>query len=424
MTALTSRAALALTLVALTGPALARPAATPEAVAEAALRAAPVWDGHNDVPEQLRDRRNNVIAGFDFSDASATADPANKRIAMQTDLKRLRQGRVGAQFWSVYVSASLSEPQAVQATLEQIDVMKRLIAANPKDLQFCTDSRCVETAMKQGRIASLLGMEGGHSIGGSLAVLRQMHALGARYLTLTHSKNNAWADSGTDKPLHGGLTPLGKDVVREMQRLGVLVDLSHVSEKTMHDVLDMAGAPVIFSHSNARALNGHPRNVPDSVLARVKANGGIVMVNFYPPYVARSTWEWQARRAAEKGRLEVVFNGNPDGAASALAQWETANPAPRGGISDVADHLDHIRKLAGVDHVGLGGDFDGIEVAVTGMDDVSTYPALFTELARRGWTQADLEKLASRNMMRVLKAAEAYSAAHAADPAVENPTTF
>ena len=406
-------------------PVQARAAAqSPEAVAAAALRAAPVWDGHNDVPEQLRDRRKNVLAGFDFRDTAGTADAATGKKAMMTDIARLRAGRVGAQFWSVYVSASLSEPQAVQATLEQIDVMKRLIAANPKDLQFCTDSACVETAMKQGRIASLLGMEGGHSIGGSLAVLRQMHALGARYLTLTHSKNNAWADSGTDKPLHNGLAPLGKDVVREMQRLGVLVDLSHTSEKTMHDVLDMAGAPVIFSHSNARALNGHPRNVPDSVLMRIKANGGIVMVNFYPPYVARPTWEWQARRAAEKGRLEVVFNGNPDGAASALAQWETANPAPRGGISDVADHLDHIRKLAGVDHVGLGGDFDGIDVAVTGLDDVSTYPALFTELARRGWTQADLEKLASRNIMRVLKAAEAYSAAHRADPAVENPTTF
>lgn len=425
MTTLTSRAALTLALALLTGPALAGSApATPEAVAAAALKAAPVWDGHNDVPEQLRDRRNNVIAGFDFADTSATADPAKKLIAMHTDLKRLRQGRVGAQFWSVYVSASLSEPQAVQATLEQIDVMKRLIAANPRDLQFCTDSACVETAMKQGRIASLLGMEGGHSIGGSLAVLRQMHALGARYLTLTHSKNNAWADSGTDKPLHNGLTPLGKDVVREMQRLGVLVDLSHTSEKTMLDALDIAGAPVIFSHSNTRALNGHPRNVPDSVLARMKANGGIVMVNFYPPYVARPNWEWQARRAAEKGRLDVVFNGNPDGAAAALAEWEKANPAPRGGISDVADHLDHIRKLAGIDHVGLGGDFDGIEVSVEGMDDVSTYPALFTELARRGWSQADLEKLASRNMLRVLKAAEAYSAAHRGDPPVENPTTF
>lgn len=425
MTFPTTRTALALALAALAGPALAAgPAASPEAVVAAALRAAPVWDGHNDVAGQLRDRRGNVIAGFDFADTTATADPAKNLIAMQTDLQRLRKGRVGAQFWSVYVSASLPEPQAVQATLEQIDVMKRLIAANPKDLQFCTDSACVEGAMKQGRIASLLGMEGGHSIGGSLAVLRQMHALGARYMTLTHSKNNAWADAGTDKPAHNGLTPLGKDMVREMQRLGMLVDLSHVSEKTMMDALDVAGAPVIFSHSNARALNGHPRNVPDSVLARMKANGGIVMVNFYPPFVNRPTWEWQARRAAEKARLDVVYNGNPDGAASALAAWEKADPAPRGGIADVADHLDHIRKLAGVDHVGLGGDFDGIDTSVEGLDDVSAYPALFTELARRGWSQADLEKLSSRNMLRVLKAAEAHAATQRGKPPFENPTTF
>ncbi len=425
MTVPNARAALALAIAALAGPALAAgPAAGPEAVAAAALKAIPVWDGHNDVPGQLRDRHRNVIAGFDFSDTTATADPARNLIAMQTDLKRLRQGRVGAQFWSVYVSASLPEPQAVQATLEQIDVTKRLIAANSKDLQYCTDSACVEAAMKQGRIASLLGMEGGHSIGGSLAVLRQMHTLGARYMTLTHSKNNGWADASTDKPVHNGLSPLGKDVVREMQRLGMLVDLSHVSEKTMMDALDVAGAPVIFSHSNARALNGHPRNVPDSVLARMKANGGIVMVNFYPPFVNRPTWEWQARRAAEKGRIDVVFNGNPQGATGALAAWEKANPAPRGGISDVADHLDHIRKLAGVDHVGLGGDFDGIDTAVEGLDDVSTYPALFTELARRGWSQADLEKLAGRNMLRVLKAAEAFAASQRGKPAYENPTTF
>ena len=425
MTVPNARAALALAIAALAGPALAAgPAAGPEAVAAAALKAIPVWDGHNDVPGQLRDRHRNVIAGFDFSDTTATADPARNLIAMQTDLKRLRQGRVGAQFWSVYVSASLPEPQAVQATLEQIDVTKRLIAANSKDLQYCTDSACVEAAMKQGRIASLLGMEGGHSIGGSLAVLRQMHTLGARYMTLTHSKNNGWADASTDKPVHNGLSPLGKDVVREMQRLGMLVDLSHVSEKTMMDALDVAGAPVIFSHSNARALNGHPRNVPDSVLARMKANGGIVMVNFYPPFVNRPTWEWQARRAAEKGRIDVVFNGNPQGATGALAAWEKANPAPRGGISDVADHLDHIRKLAGVDHVGLGGDFDGIDTAVEGLDDVSTYPALFTELARRGYSQADLEKVASRNMLRVLRAAEAHAAARRGDPPVESPVSF
>lgn len=410
-----------LALAAFAGPAIAAP---PEAVADAALKAAPVWDGHNDVPEQLRDRRQNMLDGFDFTDTRGTADPAKNLIAMQTDLKRLRQGKVGAQFWSVYVPASLPEPQAIQATLEQIDTAKRLVARYPGAMMLATSSAEVERALKAGRIASLIGMEGGHSIGGSLAVLRQMYALGARYMTLTHSKNNAWADSGTDKPVHSGLTDFGRKVVREMQRLGMLVDLSHVSEKTMMDTLDLAGAPVIFSHSNARALNGHPRNVPDTVLARLKANGGIVMVNAYPPYVTQATWQWNARRAAEKGRLEVVFNGNPDGAAAALAEWEKANPVPAGSISDVADHIEHIRKLAGIDAVGLGGDFDGIEFAVKGMEDVSTYPALFGELARRGWTQTELEKLSSRNMMRVLKAAEAYAAAHKGDAPLENTTTF
>lgn len=402
----------------------APPAASPERTAAAALAAAPVFDGHNDVPEQLRDRRNNVLGDFDFRDTRQTADPAKNLIAMQTDLIRLRQGKVGAQFWSVYVSANLPEPQAVQATLEQIDVMKRLIARYPRDLQFCTTAACVEQAIKAGRIASLLGMEGGHSIGGSLAVLRQMHALGARYLTLTHFKNNAWADSGTDKPQHDGLTDLGRTMVREMQRLGMLVDLSHVSAATMMDTLDVAGAPVIFSHSNALAVNGHPRNVPDAVLDRLKGNGGIVMVNAYPAYVTEDTRQWNARRAAEKARLDSLFSGNPGGAATALAEWEKANPYPTGTLLDVANHLDHIKRRIGADHVGLGGDYDGIDTTVKGMEDVSTYPALFVELARRGWNQADLEKLASRNMLRVMKAAEAYAAAHAGDPPLENPTTF
>lgn len=399
-------------------------AKTPEQVAAAALAAAPVWDGHNDVPEQLRDRRKNILAGFDFHDTANTADPANGVAAMQTDLKRLRTGKVGAQFWSVYVSANLAEPQAVQATLEQIDVTKRLIAQNPGDLQYCEDSTCAERAMKQGRIASLIGMEGGHSIGGSLAVLRQMYQLGARYMTLTHFKNNGWADAGTDKPQHDGLTALGKDVVREMQRLGMLVDLSHVSEATMLDTLDVAAAPVIFSHSNALAVNSHPRNVPDAVLDRLKANGGIVMVNFYPAYVVEETRQWNIARAGEKARLEALHQGNPAAAAAALAAWDKARPLPLGTTASVADHLDHIAKRIGADHVGLGGDLDGIENTVVGLEDAAKYPALFVELARRGWSQADLEKLASRNMLRVLKAAEAYAATQKGKPPYENPTAF
>jgi membrane dipeptidase len=400
------------------------PARSPEQIAEAALKAAPVFDAHNDVPEALRDRRRNLLAGFDFTDTSGTADPAKGMIAMQTDLLRLRKGRVGAQFWSVYVSANLTDQQAVQATLEQIDVMKRLIALYPKDLQFCTVAACVEAAMKAGKIGSLLGMEGGHSIGGSLAVLRQMYELGARYMTLTHFKNTAWADSATDKPVHDGLTDFGRDVVREMQRLGILVDLSHVSEATMFDALEVAGAPVIFSHSNARAINSHPRNVSDAVLLKLKANGGILMVNAYPAYITEATFQWNSRRAAEKARLEVLFSGNPAGSEAALAAWVKANPAPTGDLSDVANHLDHVKRLIGAAHVGLGGDYDGIDVTVTGMEDVSSYPALFAELARRGWTQAELEGLASRNILRVMRGAETYAASQRGKLPYENPTTF
>jgi membrane dipeptidase len=396
----------------------------PQQVAQAALRAAPVWDGHNDVPEQLRNRRHDVLAGFDFTDTRDTADPEHDRKAMQTDITRLRKGHVGAQFWSVYVSADLDEPRAVQATLEQIDVAKRLIAANPQALQLATSSADVEKAMKAGKIASLLGMEGGHSIGGSLGVLRQMYALGARYMTLTHFKNTAWADSATDKPEHDGLTDFGRDVVREMQRMGMLVDLSHVSEATMQDALDVAGAPDMFSHSNARALNGHSRNVSDPVLRRLAQNGGIVMVNVYPAYIVEASRQWLATRAGEKARLDALNPDDPDAAKAELAKWEQGHPMPRGSLTDVADHIDHIIAVAGIDHVGIGGDFDGIGSTVEGMEDVSTYPALFTELARRGHSVKDLEKIASGNMLRVMKAAEAYANAHKGDPAIESPTAF
>ena len=402
----------------------AKPARTAAQVAEAALAASPVWDGHNDVPEQLRDRRGNVLGDFDFRDTTGTADATKGMGAMQTDLTRMRAGHMGAQFWSVYVSANLTDQQAVQATLEQIDVMKRVIARYPADLQFCTDSACVQGAWKQHKIASLLGMEGGHSIGGSLAVLRQMYALGARYMTLTHFKNTAWADSATDAPVHNGLTPLGKDVVREMQRLGMLVDLAHVSEKTMLDTLAIAGAPVIVSHSNAYALNPHPRNVTDAALDAIKINGGIVMVNFYPPYVLEAGRQWSAERDAAEARFKALNRGSPAGAKAALAQWDADHPMPRGSIKDVADHIDYIAKRIGADHVGLGGDIDGIEVTIAGMEDVSKYPALFTELASRGWSQADLERLASRNLLRVLKSAEAYAQAHRGDAPYENATFF
>jgi membrane dipeptidase len=267
-------------------------------------------------------------------------------------------------------------------------------------------------------------MEGGHSIGTSLGVLRQMYALGARYMTLAHFKNTTWADSATDAPAHGGLTDFGRDVVREMQRLGMLVDLSHVSEATMRDALDVAKAPVIFSHSGARAVDDHPRNVPDTVLDRLKANGGIVMVVTLPSYVSEEVRAWTVRQAGEKARIEAGHVGDPAGAKAGLAAWEKANPVPRATISQVADHIDHVVKRAGIDHLGIGGDFDGMDSTVAGMDDVSGYPALFTELARRGYSQADLEKIASRNMLRVMRAAEQYATAHRADPPIENATAF
>ena len=402
----------------------AQPATAPERVAAAALQAAPVFDGHNDVPEQLRDRRKNVLAGFDFADTANTGDPATGTAPMQTDLARLHQGHVGAQFWSVYVSANLPEPQAVQATLEQIDVIRRLIARYPADMVLCTTAACATRAMQTGRIASFIGMEGGHSIGSSLGVLRQMYGLGARYMTLTHFRSTSWADAATDAPAHDGLTPLGIQVVREMQRLGMLVDLSHTSAATMLDALDVAQAPVIFSHSGALAINHSPRNVPDAVLDRLKANGGIVMVNAYPAYVNERVRLWNADRAAQEARLKALNPGDAAAAKAALAEWDMANPMPRTSAADMADHIDHIVKRIGIDHVGLGGDYDGIETTIDGMADVAGYPVLFTELARRGYTQRDLQHLANGNILRVMRACEAYSAAHANDAPQESPTTF
>ena len=392
---------------------------SPEAVAARALEAAPVFDGHNDVPIQLRGRFGNVIADFDFADTSDTGGDGER--VMHTDLARLKTGKVGAQFWSVYVTAALDEPEAVQATIEQIDVTKRLIARYPDDLALALTAADVEAAMASGRIASLMGMEGGHSIGSSLAVLRQMYDLGARYLTLTHSRNTPWADSATDDPQHDGLTDFGKDLVREMQRIGMLVDLSHVSEATMMDALDVAGAPVIFSHSGARAVNGHPRNVPDNVLARLKDNGGVVMVVGLPGYLSEDLRQWGARRAAYVAQLDYLMAGQPDAREAALEEWEATNPAPLATISDMADHIDHIRAIAGIDAIGVGGDYDGMATGPVGMEDVTGYPALFVELARRGYSQADLEKISSRNILRALRGAEAYAASREGQPPIEYP---
>lgn len=393
---------------------------SPAAVAEAALRNAPVFDGHNDVPEQLRDRYRNVIGGFDFNDTTNVPESYGST-RMHTDLPRLRQGQVGAQFWSVYISADLPPDEAAVTTLEQIDVMKRLIARYPDQLEFVTTAEGVEAAMRRGHIASLLGMEGGSSIAGSLAVLRQMYALGARYMTLTHSKTIPWADSATDAPQHDGLTTFGVQVVQEMARLGMLIDLSHVSEATMHDAMNATGAPVIFSHSGARTVNGHARNVPDSVLERLPQEGGVVMVVGLPDYLSEDLRQHGARRAAERARLEALWRGQPQAVDQALGEWDAANPAPQATVATMADHIDHIRDVAGIDYIGIGGDFDGMATGPVGMEDVAGYPALFTELARRGYSRQDLAKIANGNILRVMREAEAYAASQRGLAPIETP---
>jgi membrane dipeptidase len=409
-------------LAAMAWPAHAR---TPERVAEDALRDAPVWDGHNDVPIQLRGRFGNMIDQFDFEDTTGTggdkAEGTWRGRTMHTDLTRLRKGRVGAQFWSIFVTPELPEPQAVQATLEQIDVTRRLIARYPRDLALALTSDDVARAMRQRRIASLMGVEGGHSIGSSLGVLRQMHALGVRYMTLTHSRSTSWADSATVAPAHDGLTDFGRQVVREMNRLGMLVDLSHVSEATMMDALDETKAPVIFSHSGARAVTPHARNVPDSVLARLPANGGIVMAVAFPSYISEVRRQWGASRSGEEARLKTLHPGDPVAVKEALEAWLKTNPEPRATVAQMADHIDHIRKVAGIDHIGIGGDYDGMPSGPQGMEDVSGYPRLFAELARRGYSKGDLEKIASRNMMRVMRAAERHAASRSGDKPIEAP---
>ncbi len=381
-----------------------------QATAMAALKAAPVFDGHNDVPFQLRGRFDNQINALDFNDTTGTGETHPAGRVMHTDLARLKTGMVGAQYWSVYVPASLDEPEAVVMTMEQIDVTKRLIARYPETLQLALTADEVESAVREGKIASMIGMEGGHSIGSSLGVLRQMYDLGARYMTLTHSKNTPWADSATDAPQHNGLTDFGRAMIQEMNRIGMQVDLSHVSEKTMMDVLDTAKAPVIFSHSGARAINGHARNVPDSVLARLPENGGVVMVVGLPGFLSEDMRQWYSQRQAEIARLEALYQGQPELVTSRVEKWDAANPDPTATISDMADHIDHIREVAGVEYIGIGGDYDGMPTGPEGMEDVTGYPALFTELARRGYSQVELELIAFHNAMRALREAEKYAA--------------
>lgn len=365
------------------------------------LRETPLVDGHNDLPEQYRDRVKDHLDQIDLaSDTSKLTPP------MHTDIARLKAGGVGGQFWSVYVSPALPGAEAVEATLEQIDVVKRFVERYGDTFEMASTAADIERIHRAGKIASLIGLEGGHSINNSLGALREMYRSGARYMTLTHWVNNRWADAATAAPEHHGLTKFGEMVVLEMNRLGMLVDLSHVSEETMNKALDVTRAPVIFSHSSARALNAHPRNVPDAVLKRLAANGGVVMVNFAPSFVSEEVRQHDAAVEAEAARLKELMPGDPAGAATTLEAWKASHQAPRATLQQVADHLDHIRKVAGIDHVGLGSDFDGITAVPAGLDDVSHYPDLLAELARRGYTDDDLRKVVGLNVLRVLRQAE------------------
>ncbi|SDT75173.1 membrane dipeptidase [Streptomyces sp. TLI_053] len=378
---------------------------TPAALLErarAVLRTAPVVDGHNDLPWAMREQ-----VGYDLDALDLAADQSTR---LHTDLVRLTAGGVGAQFWSVYVPSRLAGDHAVSATLEQIDFVHALVDRFPDRLRLALTADDLEAARAEGRIASLIGAEGGHSIDCSLATLRALHALGVRYMTLTHNDNTPWADSATDEPAAGGLTAFGEEVVREMNRLGMLVDLSHVSADTMRDALRVSEAPVLFSHSSSRAVCAHPRNVPDDVLARLADNGGVAMATFVPKFILPAAIEWTA--AADENMRAHGFDHldtTPAGMACQRA-YEEANPRPVATVTTVADHLDHMREVAGVDHIGIGGDFDGTAFLPDGLDDVAGYPNLIAELLRRGWSEGDLAKLTWHNAVRVLRDAESAAA--------------
>ncbi|MFF4960476.1 dipeptidase [Streptomyces sp. NPDC001222] len=360
------------------------------------LRGFPVVDGHNDLPWALREQVRYDLDARDIA--------THQNAHLHTDIPRLREGGVGAQYWSVYVRADL--PDAVPATLEQIDCVRQLIDRHPADLRAASTAADMEAARAEGRIASLMGAEGGHSIANSLGTLRGLYELGVRYMTLTHNDNVAWADSATDAPVAGGLTRFGREVVREMNRLGMLVDLSHVAATTMRDALDATDAPVIFSHSSARAVCDHPRNIPDDVLERLPANGGVAMVTFVPKFVLQAAVDWTA--AADENMRAHGFH-HLDTTAEAMKvhhAFEERNPRPIATAATVADHLDHMREVAGVDHLGIGGDYDGTAFTPDGLNDVSGYPNLIAELLDRGWSTSDLAKLTWQNSVRVLGAAE------------------
>jgi membrane dipeptidase len=366
------------------------------------LRNTPLVDGHNDLPWAMREAAKDPL--------DVVAYDLRRKTAGMTDIARLRTGMVGGQFWSVYIPGEVRDSGYARIQLEQIDIAKRVIARYPDVFVPAFTAADVRKAYVQGKIGSLLGMEGGHAIENSLGALRSYYELGARYMTLTHNVTLDWADAANDVPRNNGLTAFGKEVVREMNRLGMIVDLAHTSPAVMSQALSVTEAPVIWSHAAARGITDVPRNVPDSILARLPKNGGVVMMTFVPGFVSETVANYGAQVTAVRDSIAKRFPNDNDAQFKAVAAWRETHPTPIATIADVADHLDHIKKIAGAAHVGIGGDFDGITETVQGLEDVSTYPTLFAELLKRGWTDTDLKGLAGENVLRALKGAEAVSA--------------
>lgn len=413
---LASKLVLATALGSLAAPSLAQPIAPAvQKRIDRILKQTPLIDGHNDIAEQLAENYKRNISGLESGTDQRQPHP------LMTDMARLHQGRVGGQFWSVYISGTVTGDAAIRETIEEIDIVRRMIDAYPKDLELARTADDVVRIHKAGKVASMIGVEGGRQIGGSLAALRQFYNLGARYMTLTHNQTTEWADSATDDPKYGGLSPFGLQVVHEMNRIGMLVDLSHVSADTMKDAIAASKAPVIFSHSSARGLVGHLRNVPDDVLQMLPANGGVVMVNFVPDFVSDAVWKWGAEKNAEEARLKAFNRDSKAAVEAGLKTWEAAHPRPPVTVTAIADHIEHVAKVAGYNHVGLGGDFDGIPYTPEDLNGVEDYPVIFAELIRRGWSDQNLAKLAGGNVLRALRRAEEVSASMKNEPAAMSP---